>query len=408
MSLFAAIRSPAQVIVGNGQRAALPSLAASFGRRAFICTDNRFHVDEKLSQLAHDLRAEGIEPFVYDGTVAELPMQCIDEATAAAKTFGPDLVIAIGGGSCVDLAKVVALRLAHEGPISGFYGEFKVPGPVLPIIALPTTAGTGSEVTPVAVVGDPERSVKVGISSPYLIPHVAICDPELTLTCPPGLTASSGADALCHAIEAFTAISRPADAGITLRQVFVGRNGFSDVQARAAIELLFTNLARAVSDGSNIAARENVMLGATLAGQAFGVAGTAAAHAIQYPAGALTHTAHGVGVACLLPYVMAFNSAQDPTRFAAIADLLAVGVGEDNAGKAKAAIDAIAQLFAAIGIPATLKDLGLEADKLDWVAEQSLEAKRLVNNNPRTLDITAMKALVAAAYSGNRDALCSL
>lgn len=408
MTLFAAIRSPAQVIVGNGQRAALPSLAASFGRRAFICTDNRFHVDEKLSRLSDELRIAGMEVFIYDGTVAELPMQCVDEAIAKAKTFVPDMVIGIGGGSCVDLAKVVALRLSHDGPVSSFYGEFNVPGPVLPIIALPTTAGTGSEVTPVAVVGDPQRSVKVGISSPHLIPRVAICDPELTLTCPPGLTASSGADALCHAIEAFTAITRSPEPNITLRQVFVGRNAFSDFQARAAIQLLYANLQQAVSQGSDMAARENVMLGATLAGQAFGVAGTAAAHAIQYPVGALTHTAHGMGVACLLPYVMAFNCAQDPTQFVAIADLIGVGTGEDEAGKAKAAIAAISELFERVGIPATLRDLGLKADDLDWVAQQSLEAKRLINNNPRPLDLQAMKALVAAAYSGDRDILHSL
>src|SRR5690606_20101181 len=139
----------------------------------------------------------------------------------AAREFAPDLVIGVGGGSCLDMAKCVALLLTHGGRPDDYYGELKVPGPVLPLIAIPTTAGTGSEVTPVAVLSDSQRSLKVGISSPQLIPTAAICDPELTLTCPPSLTAIAGADALTHAIEAFTATRRAVTSGITQERVFV-------------------------------------------------------------------------------------------------------------------------------------------------------------------------------------------
>src|SRR5690606_39027683 len=203
-----------------------------------------------------------------------------------------------------------------------------------------------------------------GISSPVLVPPVAICDPDLTLSCPAGLTAIAGADALTHAIEAFTAIRRQPAPGIAQDRVFVGKNALSDHFALRAIGLLWQSLEAACKDGSDRAAREKVMMGATLAGLAFGVAGTAAAHAIQYPVGALTHTAHGLGVACLMPYVMTWNAPVIQSELQDIA--LAAGLtGAD------AVIPALAALFEAIGIPPTLHDLGLAEDRIDWVAEQS-------------------------------------
>jgi alcohol dehydrogenase len=273
-----------------------------------------------------------------------------------------------------------------------------VPGPVVPLIAVPTTAGTGSEATPVAVLSDSERSLKVGISSPHLIPTVSICDPDLTLTCPTGLTAIAGADALTHAIEAFTAIRREAVPGLAQDRVFVGKNAMSDHFALRAIRLLWQGLEAACTDGSNAEARAQVMMGATLAGLAFGVAGTAAAHAIQYPVGALTHTAHGAGVACLMPYVMQWNApmiAAELEEMAAVMDL----------ADAAEVIPAIAALFARIGIPPTLAALGLDEARLDWVAEQSCGIARLIQNNPRPLDLPDMRHLVGAAFRGDRAAL---
>lgn len=307
-------------------------------------------------------------------------------------------MIGVGGGSCLDMAKCVAVLLTHGGTPQDYYGEYMVPGPVLPLIVVPTTSGTGSEVTPVAVLSDSERSLKVGISSPYIIPTAAICDPELTLTCPPSLTAIAGADALTHAIEALTAIRRDPVAGIAQDRVFVGKNAMSDHFALEAIRLLWDGLEAACTDGYNIMAREKVMMGATMAGLAFGVAGTAAAHAIQYPVGALTHTAHGAGVACMMPYVMQWNApeiADDLEKIAALTGL----------AKATEVIPAIAALFERIGIPVTLDALGLEENKLDWVAEQSCGIARLIQNNPRPLDITDMRRLIGAAFIGDRASL---
>jgi alcohol dehydrogenase class IV len=253
-------------------------------------------------------------------------------------------------------------------------------------------------VTPVAVLSDAERSLKVGISSPYLIPTVSICDPDLTLSCPPALTAIAGADALTHALEALTAIRRDPVPGIAQQRVFVGKNELSDHFALSAIALLWPGLEAAYRDGADRAAREKVMLGATLAGLAFGVAGTAAAHAIQYPVGALTHTAHGLGVACLMPYVMTWNAPVIRGELARIAQVAGLGGPDD-------VIPALVSLLARIGIPATLRDLGLGEDRIDWVAEQSSGITRLIQNNPRPLAPHEMRNLVAAAYRGDRASL---
>lgn len=398
MNLFGTLRAPRELLFGAGQRHALGSVAARLGRRALVVTDTRLAADADFRALVGQLEAAGLAVLIDSSTLPDVPVEQAIASAENARIFRPDLVIGIGGGSCLDMAKCVALLLAHGGRPQDYYGEHTVPGPVLPLIAIPTTAGTGSEVTPVAVLSDSERSLKVGISSPHLIPTVSICDPDLTLSCPPGLTAIAGADALTHAIEAFTAIRRDPVPGLALQRVFVGKNALSDHFALSAIRLLWQGLEAACKDGADQAAREKVMLGATLAGLAFGVAGTAAAHAIQYPVGALTHTAHGLGVACLMPYVMTWNQPAIGPELAEIADAAGLDGPED-------VIPALAALFERIGIPVTLRDLGLAEDRIDWVAEQSSGIARLIQNNPRPLNPQEMRFLVAAAHGGDRASL---
>lgn len=394
MTLFGTIRSPRELVFGIGQRAALAKVAAKLGQRALIVTDERLAADTQFLSMMEQLRAAGIDVRIDASTQPDVPVDNAIACASAAKQFAPDLVIGIGGGSCLDLAKCVAILLTHGGVPQDYFGEYQVPGPVMPLIAVPTTAGTGSEVTPVAVLSDSERSLKVGISSPYIIPTASICDPELTATCPKSLTAIAGADALTHAIEALTAIRRDPVPGIAQERVFVGKNAMSDHFALQAIGLIWDGLEKACIDGQDIDARSKVMMGATLAGLAFGVAGTAAAHAIQYPVGALTHTAHGAGVACLMPYVMQWNAPMIKTELEQIAEVMGIGSGTK-------VIPAIAALFERIGIPVTLKDLGLEENKLDWVAEQSCGITRLIQNNPRPLTEIDMRRLVGAAFTGD-------
>ncbi|WDR04811.1 iron-containing alcohol dehydrogenase [Devosia rhodophyticola] len=406
MGMFATGRSPRNIVFGRGQRQSLPGYAGQLGQRALVVTDERMGAEADFVAMMDGLRTAGLSIEIFDATPPEVPLAAIEQCVAAGRAFGPDIVIGIGGGSCLDMAKATALLLAHDGSPRDYFGEFKVPGPVVPLIAVPTTAGTGSEATPVAVVADSDRVLKVGIASPFLIPHTAICDPELTLTCPAGLTAIAGADALTHAIEALTALARPIDGQTTHEHVFVGKNGLSDTYARQAISHLSDGLARAVASGEDMAARESVMLGALLAGMAFGVAGTAAAHAIQYPVGALTHTAHGSGVACLLPYVMHFNRSHATASMAQVAEAMGVVVArDDDDANAERAIVAVETLFGEIGIPRDLEALGLKHDQQEWCAEQSMGAARLVKNNPRPLDVAAMRTIIKAAHAGRRDLL---
>lgn len=406
MSLFGAMRLPRSVLFGSGQRRALAAVAQQFGQRVLICTDPRLGADSEIRTLVADLEGRGMKTLVYDQTRADLPTESIVDCLSKTTSFGPEVIIGMGGGSCMDMAKALAVLLTHGGEPSAYYGEYKVPGPVVPLIAVPTTSGTGSEVTPVAVVADTAKGTKIGIASPYLIPQVAVCDPELTLSCPPALTACSGGDALTHAIESFTALARPPSAELTLQHVFVGKNALSDHFALLAIASIWHSLYPAYVNGNDLQARENLMMGALAAGCAFGTAGTAAAHAIQYPVGNATHTAHGDGVASLLPYVMEFNRPACVDSFAKIARILGLGsTTSTDDDLSRILIDEVAQLLASVGIPRTLKDLGLAADKQQWTAESAISIQRLVKNNPRPLDLRAMQAITAAAYSGDRAAL---
>ncbi len=391
-------RAPARLIFGPGQRRALGRATATLGKSALICTDKRFAGLEVMAQILEDLQAHGVETRVFDATEAELPVEGVYACVEQYRAFDPEVVIGLGGGSCLDLAKLVSLSLSYPGPLSQYYGEFKVPGPIRPLIAVPTTSGTGSEVTPVAVLADPERVMKVGISSPELIPHTAICDSELTLTCPAGLTAISGADALAHAVECFAAVTRKADPEMAMSRVFVGKNTLSDHYALSAIKLIFAHLEQSVQHGEDLAARNGVMLASTYAGLAFGSGGTSAAHAIQYPIGADTHTAHGLGVGILLPYTMDFNRSAALAEYAEIGRAIGAAGAETSDEEAScAAIAAIRVLFARIGIPVSLRAIGVKDEMLENASELSMNAARLIENNPRALTPAAIREILNAA-----------
>lgn len=404
--MFGAFRSPGTVVFGHGQIGSLAGHVASLGKKPLLVTDQRLAGDAAFAAAKAQLIAAGLDVGVFADVEAELPAHCLEAGIDAARAFGADVIVGIGGGSCIDAAKIIALITAHGGQISDYYGELRVPGPIVPVIAVPTTAGTGSEVTPVAVIADPNKAVKVGLSSPHLLPRIAICDPDLTASCPPGLTAYSGADALVHAIEAFTTARRAEDPKITLEHVFVGKNALTDAFARDAIINIGRSLARAVADGSDGAARAEVMLGATQAGLAFGTAGTSICHAVQYPVGALTHTAHGLGVALMLPYALAFNRSHALDDIAEIGRMM--GFAPDNACD-EAAVDAciagISALLKTIGIPSSLAEIGVTEKDLPFIAEQALGANRLIKNNPRPVDRAGMDLLVEAAFTGDLNLL---
>jgi alcohol dehydrogenase len=295
----------------------------------------------------------------------------------------------------MDAAKLVALLLRHPGPLELYYGENAVPGPVVPIVAVSTTAGTGSEVTPVAVVGDPSRQLKVGVSSLHLIPDVAICDPELTTSCPPSVTAFSGIDALAHAVEALTARVRPRAWDVYPGEIFGGSTALTDDYARRAIRAIGSALERAYVDGTDLSARTEMLYGSLCAGLAFGNAGTAGAHALQYPIGAATATPHGLGVGLLLPYVLSYTAPACAGKLAEVARELEVEP------TASAAIAEIARLSAAVGVPCTLEAIGVNEAALPEYAEQAASIRRLAGNSPRELDADGLLEILRSAYAGS-------
>jgi alcohol dehydrogenase class IV len=405
---FAVVRSPRHIVFGRDSVAAVGRLAAAHGDRALLCTDAQIARTPILATVLDALRAAGVDAEVFDGGVPDLPVEVLDDALAFAARARPAVVIGVGGGSSLDLAKLTALLLRHPAPIEDYYGENRVPGPVTPIVAVPTTAGTGSEVTPVAVVSDSGRVLKVGVSSEHLVPVACVCDPALTDGCPRTVTAHAGIDALAHAIEAFTAVRRDSESltELPFARLFVGKNALSDTFALEAIRSIGRSLERAVHSPENTAARDGMAYGSLLAGLAFGSAGTAAAHALQYPIGARTGTPHGLGVGVLLPYAMEYNRSARVGELAAIATALGVGTAEiDDDAAASAAIDRVAGLAAAIGIPANTSELGVEADDLPGMADQAVTVTRLVENNARPLDRDSLLMLLKAAWSGDRAVL---
>ena len=388
-----ALRCPGVVLFGSGVSSALGRLVGQYGERVLVCTGPALATGPHVAHVVTTLREAGLKVSVLDAAVPELPLDVVLEAVSEARPLRPDCLVGLGGGSCLDLAKLVSLGLTTDEPFDSFYGERKVAHPVKPVIGVPTTAGTGSEVTPVAVVADPDQEMKVGISSEHLIPRAAVCDPALTLGAPPTVTAHAGIDALAHAIEAFTAKPRSTWADAEDR-VFVGKNLLSDPLALAAVSRIAPHLQDAISDSPT--ARKQVLEGSLCAALAFGTAGTAAAHALQYPLGTRTKTPHGLGTGVLLPYAMRFNREVRAAELGAIAQ--AMGCEEHSAD---AAIDAVVELGHSIGLPRSLAELGLSRDELPTLADQAIGITRLVSNNPRTLDRDGALTILEAAWYGD-------
>jgi alcohol dehydrogenase len=384
-------------LFGSGTVVATGELAGRLGDRVMVVTDPTLAAGEAGRRVLASLRSHGLQTHVFEGALPELPMNIVLAAIRDGVSWAPKLVVGLGGGSSIDLAKLVALGVAHGDDLRSFYGEEQVPGPIAPVIAVPTTAGTGSEVTPVAVLTDPQAVLKVGISSRRLIPTYAVVDPTLTHGCPPSVTGHAGIDALVHAIEAFTAARRQLPAGTNA--VFIGKNSLSDAFALIAVRQLAPNLLAAQRDEP--VAREAVSYGSLCAGLAFGTAGTAVAHALQYPIGARTHTPHGLGTGLLLPYAMRFNGPARTPELASVGRAMGVsGADDDDERAAEAAVGGVAALAGAAGLPSSLAELGVAEAELGELARQALGVKRLIDNNPRELTERDLVEILHAAWRG--------
>lgn len=399
---FGVARSPREVFFGSGSIAMLPSVVAQLGRRPMVVVDAFLAATEPFTQLLDGFRLNGLEVGLFTDIVPELPLDCIASAVDHTRAHKPDVIVGFGGGSSLDLAKILSLMVTVDDPVQDFYGENKVPRGVLPVVAVPTTSGTGSEVTPVAVISDPARELKVGISSPHLVPTAAIVDPAMTLTCPPSVSAYSGIDALCHAIESYTSRVRRSDMHYPL-PVFVGANALSVDASLRATNLIMGNLARVVADGSDAQAREAMSLGSLTAGIAFSTGGTHLAHAIQYPVGALTKTPHGLGVGLLLPYVLEVCAPLVPGSMAELAEAMVEPGSSVGTDPTEYVVRRIVELRHRIDIPHTLADIGITASQVDRVIELSLTVERLVSNAPGDDPATLVPEVVHRALVGESE-----
>jgi alcohol dehydrogenase class IV len=395
MTEFAVLRAPSQVLFGTGMAAAAGRVAAGHGRRVLVITDAVIAETPGFATVVESLA--GLDVTVFTEAAVDVPSSTVDAALSLGAATEPDVIVAVGGGSVIDLAKVTALLLAHGAPLSDYYAVQAVPGPIVPLIALPTTAGTGSEATPVAVITDPSTEMKIGLASPHLIPRHAVCDPLLSLGAPPIVTAHAGIDALSHAVESFMAARAEPSPELVLGRPQVGKNLLSDTLAVTAAGHIFRNLARAVEDGSDLGARTGMLYGALLAGIAFGNSGVSAAHALQFALGAATHTSHGLGTGLLLPYVMEYNRSARPDEIAELSSLM----GGD-------AVSRVHALGLKIGLPKSLAEIGVARGGLRQMAEASVQIKRLVDNNPRQLDVDALEAILDAAWHGEPGRLRSV
>ena len=389
--------SAGQLVFGSGVITELGELTQRRGcKKVLIVTDEALMEAGAVAAAQDSLVGGGVEVEVFAGGEPEPSMQVAESAAEVARSFQPDAVVGIGGGSNMDLAKCVAVLFTHDGSPADYFGYDKVPGPVLPIICVPTTAGTGSEVSHSAVLTDLENEMKVSMLSNFLRPLVALVDPQLTLSCPPKVTADSGIDALVHAVEAYTAKDFD-EMGEPLG--YQGRFPITDSVAEKAIRLVGSNLVTAYKEPENLQARENMALAATLGGLAFSNAGVALVHALEYPLGGALHCSHGAGNGLLLPYVMRFNLTARKKSFVSIASLLGQeveGLSADEA--AHSAIKAVEDLRRRIGIPERIRDLGGREEQLSDFAEKAFALDRLKGVNPREATLEDLEQILRDAF----------
>jgi alcohol dehydrogenase class IV len=335
-------------------------------------------VDLALAQLG------GRRYGIFDQVKPEPEISIVEDCTRAYRDGGHDGLIGLGGGSAIDIAKGVAAFAGHEGPLAELFGVdlVKRKGPAL--IAIPTTAGTGSEVTNVAIFSDKEAQLKKGIVSDYLLPDVALVSPIMTLTCPRSVTAASGVDALVHAVESYLSVNA---------------SPITDAIALGAIKLIAKALPKAYANPSNLQAREDMATASLMAGMAFGNAGVGAVHALAYPLGGRFNIAHGVSNALLLPYVMEWNKMACVERFRDIAEAMGVRVAElSDKDAADQAVKAMADLCAAVDIPSGMRSFNVPEDAIPAMAEEASKIDRLMRNNPRKLTAADIEKIYRAAY----------
>lgn len=374
-----------RIVCEQGGARRLGEIAGGLGiSRVFVVTDRGLVKAGVIDEALAALEAAGLQPALFSDVVADPPEASVLAAVATAREAAADGVIGIGGGSSMDTAKLVALLACTPQPLAKIYGIGLARGRRLPLIQVPTTAGTGSEVTPISILTTPANEKK-GVVSPLLYPDVALLDGRLTLGLPAPITAMTGIDAMVHAIEAYTSRLK--------------KNPLSDALALKALQLLHANIGAAVSAGSDPTVRENMLLGSLFAGMAFANAPVAAVHALAYPLGGQFHLPHGLSNSLVLGPVLEFNR---PAATALYAELARAILPDQHAASddaaATALIDTLRTLVAAMPYAQRLRDLDIKEEALPGLARDAMNIQRLLVNNPRELAYDDALGIYRAAW----------
>jgi len=371
ISLF---RTTPRVVMGPGAVGGLGEEVKLAGASsALVVTDPGIVKAGLMEPVEAALKAAGISFSVFSEVEPDPRYEIVDACVEKCRGEQPQCVIGVGGGSPIDIAKTVAVMLTNTGCIADYCGIDLVTEPGVPTIVVPTTAGTGSEATPIAILSDENEKLKKGVVSSHLFPKVALLDPELTLGMPPAITAATGMDALIHAIEAYTSVNA---------------SGMSDMLAMRAMELIGENLRTAYANGADIQARAAMLEGSLLAGMAFANAGVTAVHAFAYPIGAEFHIPHGVANTLMLPAVMQFNLVGNLVKFADVAELLGQPVeGLSLREAAEEAVAAVMVLAEDLNVPTSLSEFGITDEHIPGLAQGVMKVTRLLANNPRGLSL---------------------
>lgn len=355
--------------------------------KPLIVTDKGIIKNGLLTKLVQSFNEQGLPYKCFDDVVADPSEALVLSAVSFAKQHAIDGVIGFGGGSSMDTAKLVALLANSDEKIAEIYGVDQIKGKRLPLILVPTTAGTGSEVTPISIVTTGETT-KAGVVSSELLPDVALLDAELTLGLPPQVTAATGIDAMVHAIEAYTSA--------------IKKNPYSDILSKQALNLLANNIEQATFDGGNVEARQAMLLGACLAGQAFANAPVAAVHALAYPLGGHFHIPHGLSNSLVLLQVMTFNLSHAHELYAQLASSITDSIDTSQPSKlvAQQLITFISELIKKLKLPTSLKSMAIQRSDIDMLASDAMKQTRLLVNNPKPLELSDIRDIYLQAFEG--------
>jgi alcohol dehydrogenase class IV len=372
---------PGKLVFGNGVLSELAEEVMAFNpSKVFIASI--VPLKDSTAFFIDTLKSKSVEVMLDTSIVAEPSFKDFEKLMEKVIPFNPDIVIGIGGGSVLDIAKLVAAQLDSDQHLKDYVGIGLLKGRKRKLICVPATSGTGSEVSPNAILVDDENQKK-GVISPFLVPDIVYIDPLLTLTVPPSITAATGLDALTHCLEAYTnKFSQP----------------FIDIYAYEGIRLISAYIEKAVKDGSNIEAREKVAMGSLLGGFCLGPVNTAGVHALSYPLGSMFHLSHGLSNALLLPYVMEFNIPASPKRYADVAIAMGCARESNDDKTAYAGVEKIRALIKVCGVPATLREVNVPESAIPQMAVDAMKIQRLLKNNPREITQEDAIAIYKAAY----------